>query len=49
MKMPDYGIEPAEFEKMVQNARDTLGVKFRNDLSPLTDEDWVAIYQKPYH
>ena len=48
LKMSDYGIEPSEFPKMVQNARDTLGPNFLNDPIPLTDEDCVTIYQKSY-
>lgn len=48
LKMSDYGIEPSEFPKMVQNARDTLGPNFLNDPSPLTDGDCVNIYQKSY-
>lgn len=48
LKMSDYGIKPEEFPKMLQNARDTLGVNFLNDPCPLTDEEYVAIYQKSY-
>ena len=46
LKMSDYGIDPSEFPKMVQNARDTLGVNFLNDPCQLSDEDCVNIYQK---
>ena len=48
LKMSDYGIEPDEFPKMVQNARDTLGPNFQNDPCQLSDEDCVCIYQKSY-
>ena len=48
LKMSHYGIEPSEFPKMVQNARDTLGPNFLNDPIQLTDEDCVGIYQKSY-
>ena len=48
LKMSDYGIDPSEFPKMVQNARDTLGPNFDNDPCPLSDEDCVSIYQKSY-
>ena len=48
LKMSDYGIDPAEFPRMVQNARDTLGPNFDNDPSPLSDEDCVNIYRKSY-
>ena len=48
LKMSDYGIAKEEVPKMVQNARDTLGVNFGNDPCPLTNEDCVAIYEKSY-
>ncbi len=48
LKMSDYGITPDEFPKMVQNARDTLGVNFLNDPYTLTDEDCIEIYKKSY-
>ena len=48
LKMSDYGISTLEFPKMVQNARDTLGVNFLNDPCTLSDEDCVAIYEKSY-
>lgn len=48
LKMSDYGIDPSEFENMVKNARDTLGVNFLNDPCQLSDEDCVKIYQKSY-
>lgn len=48
LKMSDYGIQPVEFDKMVQNARETLGVNFQNDPYTLTDEDCVAIYRESY-
>lgn len=49
LKMSDYGIDPSEFPKMVQNARDTLGANFLNDPCQLSDEDCVGIYQKSFH
>jgi alcohol dehydrogenase len=48
LKMSDYGIIPDEFPKMVQNARDTLGINFDNDMYTLTDDDCIAIYQESY-
>ena len=48
LKMSDYGIVPEEFPKMVQNARDTLGVNFLNDPYQLSDEECIAIYQESY-
>lgn len=48
LRMSDYGVDPSEFPKMVQNARDTLGRNFLNDPCRLSDEDCAAIYQKSY-
>ena len=48
LKMSDYGIEPLEFSKMVQNARDILGPNFSNDPVALSDEDCIRIYEKSY-
>lgn len=48
LKMSDYGIDPDEFLKMAQNARDTLGPNFLNDPYQLSNEDCVKIYQKSY-
>lgn len=48
LKMSDYGITPDEFGKMVQNARDTLGVLFQFDPVSLSDADCVNIYEKSY-
>lgn len=48
LKMSDYGITPDEFEKMAQNAKDTLGVNFLNDPCQLSNEDCVAIYKESY-
>ena len=48
LKMSDYGIDPDEFPKMAQNARDTLGPNFLNDPCQLSNEDCVKIYQKSY-
>ncbi|MFG6368961.1 MAG: iron-containing alcohol dehydrogenase [Lachnospiraceae bacterium] len=48
LKMSDYGITPEKFPKMVQNARDTLGVNFLNDPYQLSDEDCLKIYSESY-
>lgn len=46
--MSDYGITPAEFPAMAQNARDTLAGLFDCDPAPLSNEDVVQIYQASY-
>ena len=48
LKMSDYGITPAEFPAMAQNARDTLAALFDCDPAPLSGEDVVQIYQASY-
>mgnify|MGYP002644549600 CR=1 FL=1 len=48
LKMSDYGITSEEFPKMAQNARETLGINFENDMYKLSDADCVAIYQEFY-
>lgn len=48
LKMSDYGIDPSEFPKMAQNAKDTLGPNFLNDPCQLSNEDCVDIYQKSF-
>lgn len=48
LKMSDYGITTDEFPKMAQNAMDTLGVNFANDMVPLSIEDCVKIYTESY-
>ena len=46
--MSDYGITSEEFPKMAQNAKETLGINFENDMYKLSDADCVAIYQESY-
>lgn len=48
LKMSDYGIEPAEFPKMAQNAKDCMGFLFGCDCVELSNDDCVAIYQSSY-
>ncbi|MHB8107109.1 MAG: iron-containing alcohol dehydrogenase [Candidatus Cryosericum sp.] len=48
LKMSDYGIRPAEFETMAENATETMGSLFMCDRSPISHEDCVAIYEKSY-
>lgn len=48
LKMSDYGIEPAEFPKMAQNAKDCMGFLFGCDRVELSNDDCVAIYQSSY-
>ncbi len=48
LKMSDYGITPDEFEKMVLNAKDSMGWLFTNDPVELSVEDCLEIYRTSY-
>jgi Alcohol dehydrogenase, class IV len=48
LKMSDYGIKLEEFEKISQNAKETMGRLFQCDRIDLSLEDCVAIYKKSY-
>lgn len=48
LKMSDYGITPDEFQKMVRNARETMGFLFTCDREPLSNEDCEKIYRESY-
>lgn len=48
LKLSDWGIKMEDFPKMVQNARDTMGVLFTLDPHPMTDEEVLNIYQKSF-
>jgi alcohol dehydrogenase len=48
LKMSDYGITPAEFPKMADNALGPMGGLFACDRIQLTKEDCIAIYEKSY-
>ncbi len=48
LKMSDYGIKPDEFEKMANNAKETMGKLFKCDRIPLSTEDCIAIYEASY-
>ena len=48
LKMSDYGITPDEFETLMRNAREVMGVMFTSDRVQMTDEDIVNIYRESY-
>lgn len=48
LKMSDYGITPAEFPMMADNALGPMGGLFACDRIQLTKEDCIAIYEKSY-
>lgn len=48
LKLSDYGIQPEDFPKFLQNARDTMGGLFTLDPRPITDEEIMTIFEKSY-
>ena len=48
LKMSDFGIHEDEFERLAENARETMGGLFMADPVKLSHEECVEIYQKSY-
>ncbi len=48
LKMSDYGITPDEFETLMRNSREVMGVMFTSDRVQMSDEDIVEIYRQSY-
>nr|WP_276865100.1 iron-containing alcohol dehydrogenase [Mediterranea massiliensis] len=48
LKMSDYGITPDEFETLMRNTREVMGIMFTSDRVQMTDEDIVNVYQESY-
>lgn len=48
LKMSDYGIRPEEFETLMRNSREVMGVMFTSDRIQMTDADIVEIYKASY-
>lgn len=48
LKMSDYGITPDEFETLMRNTREVMGVMFTSDRVAMTDEDIVNVYKDSY-
>ncbi len=48
LKMSDYGIIPDEFETLMRNTREVMGVMFTSDRVQMTDEDIVNVYKESY-
>lgn len=46
--MSDYGIQPGEFETLMRNTRDVMGVMFTSDRVQMSDEDIVRVYAESY-
>ncbi len=48
MKMSDYGIAPEEFETLMRNTREVMGVMFTSDRVQMSDADIVNVYEESY-
>lgn len=48
IKLSEYGIQPADFEKFMKNARETMGGLFELDPRPITDEEIINVYKESY-
>lgn len=48
LKMSDYGIRTEEFETLMRNSREVMGVMFTSDRIQMTDADIVEIYKASY-
>ena len=48
LRMSDFGIQEDEFERLAENARETMGGLFTADPKELSHEECVAIYQKSF-
>lgn len=48
LKMSDYGITPDEFERLMRNTREVMGVMFTSDRVQMSDADIVNVYKESY-
>lgn len=48
LKMSDYGITPAEFDTMADNARTAMGKLFLSDPCEMTHDECVEIFRKSF-
>lgn len=48
LKMSDYGIAPEEFETLMRNTREVMGVMFTSDRVQMSDADIVNVYEESY-
>ncbi len=46
--MSDYGITPDEFETLMRNTREVMGIMFTSDRVQMRDEEIVRIYRESY-
>lgn len=48
LKMSDYGITPEEFETLMRNTREVMGIMFTADRIQMSDEDIIKILADSY-
>ena len=48
LKMSDYGITPDEFETLMRNTREVMGIMFSSDRIQMSDEDIIEVYRQSY-
>lgn len=48
LKMSDHGITPDEFETLMRNTREVMGIMFTADRVQMSDEDIVSILAESY-
>lgn len=48
LKMSDYGITLDEFERLMRNTREVMGIMFTSDRVQMSDEDIVEVYRQSY-
>ena len=48
LKISDYGIAPEEFETLMRNTREVMGVMFTSDRVQMSDADIVNVYKESY-
>ncbi len=48
LKMSDYGITPEEFETLMRNTREVMGIMFTADRVQMSDKDIVSILAESY-
>ncbi|MDE5971687.1 MAG: iron-containing alcohol dehydrogenase [Muribaculaceae bacterium] len=48
LKMSDYGIKPSEFETLMRNTREVMGIMFTSDRVQMSDQDIINIFAESY-
>ena len=46
--MSDYGIMPSEFETLMRNTREVMGIMFKSERVQMSDQDIIDIFAESY-